>query len=201
MVVFRSLTPVSEALNMSNTEIQKAIEAETKDFAYYLSTEVKPLQGDQYVTNESWKDEAYRLFQENSLSMEDRIIKAVDNKKVDQILELLEESGLSTHDIAESFYKNPKTTGYKMRLLNSRPDSADVKGALDSEMFNIKLLRKKLQLVSHLSYNLVEYVTGTSTRTGSKKTEWDIPVADMPSNIIKLVDGVEAIAGEDVDLS
>jgi len=170
MVVFRSLTPVSKALGLSNTEIQKRIKAETKDFAYYLSTETQSLKGDNYVTNHEWKDETYALFQENALSSEDKLVKTIDSNNFGDFVNILIDSGFTEEAIRECIYKPPRKETFTIRIMNSRPDSASIPGLFDDNHIDLKVIKKKLQLIKHVKYALVDYDSGV--RTGSRKTEW-----------------------------
>jgi len=197
MVVFRSLSTVAEALGLSNVEIQKRITAETKDFAFYLSTEVDSLKGDAYVTNHSWKDENYKLFQEQALTSEDKLIKAVDTNDFSLFCQILIESGFTAESIASCIYYQPRLGKTIIRILNSRPDAAETEGLFDHSHMEIKILKKKLQLIRHVTYGGVEYSPGTSIKTGSRKTEWAI--TEVPEDIAKYMNKHDIQEIEDID--
>lgn len=185
MVVFKSLKKVADVLGMSNTEIRKAIEKESKDFAYYLSTQVENLYGDTYTENYEWQDDAYKLFQESALSTEDRLAKFIDTEAWDEVIALLVESGHSYQQIGECIYTSPRKPGFMFRLYNSRGDVAITKGIFDHSDLDFKKLKKKLDNIPHVINNAIEYEPGSSHRTGSRKTEISLP--KVPAEISKFV--------------
>ena len=197
MVVFKSLTRVADALQMSNTAIQTAIEAETKDFSYYLSVHTESLYGDVYKENYDWQDEAYKLFQENALSVEDKLAKLVDSEDWDEFFNMLLEIGITYEMSAKSLYTSPRKTGYILRIANTKDYAAAVPGLFDKANIDYKKLAKKLQNIKHVTNSINEYVPGTSTLTGSRKTEVNI-VKPLNKDLIKyIVDtGVKPLDGD-----
>jgi len=185
MVVFKSLRRVADVLGMNNTAIRKAIESETKDFAYYLSTQVESLYGDTYEENYEWQDDAYKLFQETALCVEDKLAKLIDINDYTEFLAILNEFGITNEMIAESCYTSPRKAGYILRLFNTRSDVATVKGIFDHSDLDYKKIKKKLDNIEHVTNSTTEYEPGTSNRTGSRKTE--IVISKLPEEIAKLV--------------
>jgi hypothetical protein len=158
MVVFKSMQKVADALGMSNIAIEKAIKAESKAFAYYLSTQVEPLYGDAYITNELWKDEVYEEFQEHSLNLEDKLAKLIDEGKWDELLSLFEEMGLTEEQLKISIYNR---RGPRLRLFNTKEENASVPGLLYHVTdIDINKLKKKLQLTRYIKYNVIDSVNG-----------------------------------------
>lgn len=174
MVVFKSLRRVADVLGLTNTQIRKSIEAESKDFAYYLATQVESLYGDAYGENYDWQDDAYKLFQENALTVEDRLVKFIDQQDTNEIIALLVETGHTLEQIGKCMYTSPRKSGYLFRLHNTRPDVASVTGMFDYSELNFKSMKKKLDNIAHMINNIVECEPGTSHRTGSRKTEMQL---------------------------
>lgn len=174
MVVFKSLRRVADVLGLTNTQIRKSIEAESKDFAYYLATQVESLYGDAYGENYDWQDDAYKLFQENALTAEDRLVKLIDQQDTNEIIALLVESGHSLEQIGKCLYTSPRKSGYVFRLHNTRPDVASVPGMFDYSDLSYKNMKRKLDNIAHMVNNVTEYEPGTSHRTGSRKTEMQL---------------------------
>lgn len=197
MVVFKSLTKVADALKMSNTAIQKAIESETKDFSYYLSVHTESLYGDVYKENYDWQDEAYKLFQENALSVEDKLAKIVDTEDWDEFFNMLLEIGITYEMVAKSLYTSTRKTGYMLRLYNTKDYAAAVPGLFDKANIDYKKLAKKLQNIKHVTNSINEYVPNTSTLTGSRKTEVNI-VKPLNKDLIKFItdEGMQQIDGD-----
>ena len=200
MVVFKSLRRVADVLGLSNTQIRKSIEAESKDFAYYLATQVENLYGDAYGENYDWQDDAYKLFQENALTAEDRLVKLIDQQDTNEIIALLVESGHSLEQIGKCLYTSPRKSGYVFRLHNTRPDVASVPGMFDYSDLSYKNMKRKLDNIAHMVNNVTEYEPGTSHRTGSRKTE--MLLYKIPEDLKKHVtdDMVTEINSEAMDV-
>ena len=170
MVIFKNLHKLSTSLNMSDTEIQEKIKAETKDFAYFLATEISPLYGDAYIHNGPWITDDYYDFQETALNIEDKIARMIDAGDINSFIQFVTELG---GEIEPSLYQPPHRSGrYRLRLLNSRPDRATYPGVFDALSVEHKKLTKKLRLIAHLINNAVDYDNGVST--GSRKIEWEL---------------------------
>lgn len=200
MVVFKSLRKVADVLGLSNTQIRKSIEAESKDFAYYLATQVENLYGDAYGENYDWQDDAYKLFQENALTVEDRLVKLIDQQDTNEIIALLVESGHTLEQIGKCLYKSPRKSGYLFRLHNTRPDVASVPGMFDYSELNYKSMKKKLDNIAHMVNSVVDYEPGSSHRTGSRKTEMQL--FKIPEDLKKYVtdEHVEQLNSETMDI-
>lgn len=192
MVVFKNLTEMSNHLNMSNEDIKRAIIKESKDFAYYLATEVKALEGDSYIANYSWKEDAYLEFQEQSQSIESRIAKQIDLNNFEEFCNLMLEAGCTLEDLSKSVYKLQRKPIYSVRLYNTRDDVASVPGLFNNASIDLNTIRKAITTISHLAQNLVDYErSAPKVRTGSRKTEWSIPLRDIPAKLLTLVQSSE----------
>lgn len=193
MVVFRSVEKLSDFLGMSNSAIYKALQNEAIDFAYYLSTEVDALYTDAYTHNDAWKTGNYRDFLESAATLEDKLALALDSKDLETFNETLLDIDKNIH-IAQFLYKDK--TGYKLRLHNTQEEYATQQGLFNSlPQIDITKIRKRMKLMSHIKDNLVEYDTGSSHRTGSKKTEWPLQDIEVPARLLRQVEGVEPIEG------
>lgn len=172
MVVFKSTSKVSEALGITNTQLEKKIKEETLDFAYYLATEVNPLYGDTYISNAAWKDESYKEFQSSALGAEDTIIKYLDDNKAEELFELFLEAGVPKEAILESTYE--ENDKYFLRLFNSKELDALVPALFTHTALKLdwKIFKKKLQLVPTIRFRLNEYADGVYV---NKKTDYVIP--------------------------
>jgi len=197
MVVFKSTQRLADALGLSNIQIERNINNEIIDFAYYLATEVKELEGDPYITNEVWKSEAYYDFIEGGLTSTDKIAKNIDDSNIEQLFQALIDLGLSANEINNSMYRMERTQEIKLRLYNSREEKAEIPGILNKQIdINIKKIRQKIKLCNNVKYDLVEYFIGTSEKTGSKKTEMVInilPEGYKPFNDVDTIPDSENI--------
>ncbi|MGE4420543.1 MAG: hypothetical protein AB7D38_12050 [Sulfurimonas sp.] len=200
MVVFKNLTEISKALDMSNEDIKRAIIKESKFFAYYLSVEVSSLEGDSYIANYKWKEDSYVEFQEQSQSIESRLAKQIDQNNFAEFMNVFIEAGGTIELLAKAIYKPMKKPHYNVRLYNTREDVASHMGLFNNIPIDINAIRKAITTISHIGNSLVDYEKGCNVRTGSKKSEWYIYQKDIPKEVFKLIptDTVEAF--EEVDV-
>lgn len=197
MVVFRSTQKLSDFLSMSNSAIYKALQGEAINFAYYLATEVDALYTDAYTHNDAWKTANYRDFLESAATLEDKLALALDSKSLDTFNDVLLDIDKNIH-IAQFLYKDKR--GYKLRLHNTQEEYATQAGIFNSlPQIDITKIRKRIKLMPHIKDNLVEYDTGSSHRTGSKKTEWSLMDIEVPAHLLAQVEGIEPIEGIEQD--
>ena len=197
MVVFRSTQRLSDSLGMSNLTIERNINNEIVDFAYYLATEVKELEGDAYITNEPWKSEHYYDFIESGLSVVDRLAKYIDDDNIEQLFATCLEEGLTAEEVNRCIYSMERTGNLKLRLFNSKNEVAEVEGLFNKlPSLNLKKLRQKIKLCENVKSNIVEYYVGSSDKTGSRKTEmhiFNLPEGFKPYNGIDEIEDAEDI--------
>ena len=191
MVVFKADKRVSEALNMSDFAIRKSIQAESINFAYYLSTEIPDLDDDMYTTNRLWKSDVYNSFQQETLKLEDKLATAIETFNYTEFLDLFLELGGN-----EQYFNScvEVLTGGRVniRLFNSRPDIANTPAIFDNTAtnilnnFNRDKFTKRLSLIPHVSKYVNEVVNGSFT--GNKKCIWKLDLRDYDMRLSTLGD-------------
>ena len=191
MVVFKADKRVSEALNMSDFSIRKSIQAESINFAYYLSTEIPDLDDDMYTTNRLWKSDVYNSFQQETLKLEDKLATAIETFNYTEFLDLFLELGGN-----EQYFNScvEVLTGGRVniRLFNSRPDIANTPAIFDNTAtnilnnFNRDKFTKRLSLIPHVSKYVNEVVNGSFT--GNKKCIWKLDLRDYDMRLSTLGD-------------
>lgn len=169
MVVFSCNTRVSDALGMSNLQIQEAIRDESVDFAYYLATQVADLPDQDYLHNEGWKTQSYHNFIEEGQAIEDKIAKAIDSDDIKKLAECVLELGGSIGMIKNALSIDGKGK-LMLRLYNTRPDLASGTAVFDrlQDNLNWRKLAKKLDLMDRKVVSVND--TQNGQYCGNKRT-------------------------------
>lgn len=128
----------------------------------------------------------YLDLQGPALSVEDKLAKLVDSEDWDEFFNMLLEIGITYEMAAKSLYTSARKTGYMLRIANTKDYAAAVPGLFDKANIDYKKLAKKLQNIKHVTNSINEYVPGTSTLTGSRKTEVNI-VKPLNKDLIKYI--------------
>lgn len=191
MVVFKADKRVSEALNLSDFEIRKGIQAETINFAYYLSTQIPDLDDDMYTTNKLWKTDTYESFQQATLKLEDKLAVAIETFNYVEFLDLFMELG-GNEDYFNSCVEILTGNRVNIRLFNSRPDITGTPGLFDNTAnnilnnFNVDKFKKRLNLIPHVSKYVNDVVNGNYT--GNKKCVWKLDLKDYSMRLSTIGD-------------
>lgn len=178
MVVFESPTKVSEALNMSDTDIAIAVKNESINFAYYLSACVTNLDDDSYTSNKNWKTEIYETFQNESVAIEQKLATAISEFDYQTIFDCFIHLGGNPYQFNKCVYKG--MSSINIVLLNSRPDLASTPGLLDNlyASFNSKALLKRIGFFSNVSRYL------NDVKNGYKGNKMTVLMTNIPKHII-----------------
>lgn len=156
LVICRSRVKASEALGMTDDEIFDAIQRESKDFAYYLATEVKMLPKERYVTNDWLKDEDYKEFQEDSLPLSNSLTAAIDSGDFNRFARILEDLRIGDDDIVRSSLYIDKFKYVHVVLLNTDERDAMVPGLLRDADINSTELLKDLRVIRNTKVKIVD---------------------------------------------
>lgn len=162
MVVFTATQKVADALNLSNQEIQQAVQDETVDFAYYLAN-VPPLADSAYLHNEEWKTQQYHEFMENGQSYEDRFLRAIDKESLRDMFNAYVDMGGSKDKFCKAFFRNGHGR-MMVRIHNTRADLASGPALFDntSSLCDWKAMSKKLLLMTNRVSKQIAELEGRS---------------------------------------
>lgn len=175
MVVFKADKRLSEALNMDDQDIRAAIENESINFAYYLSTKVVDASNGIYTTNKLWKSDTYERFQQEVIKHETRMAAAIADNDYKLFIDLYIQIGGNKDDFNQCV---EYLTGSRVniRLYNSRPDIATNPGLFDNSASKIftTFNRNKFEKMLNNLPNVSKYVNDNVNNqyTGNKKCVW-----------------------------
>ena len=191
LVILRSHQTASKALGMGNGDIHREITRETKDFAYYLATEVKDLPLEQYTDNGWMKDEDYTEFMDGALPFIKRFTAAIDSMNFQSFEELLMDYGISLEDIAACCQVVKKTI--HVRLLNSNEHEALVGSLIGNTNIDLKELVSELKSIGNTRVRTLD--TSPGKRTINKKTVAIFNDDKVPEELLALInrDTIEPI--------
>lgn len=187
LVVLRSNKTAAAALEMSNDRIHQAIVAESKDFAYYLATEVKDLPEHRYVTNDWLKDAVYEEFQSSALPFTISFPTAINNNDFKAFEEILMDFHITLDDIAHSscIVKHQ----VQIRLFNSNEQEAYYPALLGNVNIDSKKLIKELKEIENTMVRRVDIKNGA--RSMNKKTLAMFNIDNVPDELIDKINSVE----------
>jgi hypothetical protein len=145
LVILRSRLPVSKALGLPNNVIEKNIVREAKDFAYFLATEVKPLEHALYIHNGWLKDADYKEYMQGSLDFNKALTTAIVNEDWVNFENTLLDKHISLDDINRSTHWNKDKGEIQVRLINSSESEAHYPALLNVGNVDMKKLMKELR--------------------------------------------------------
>ncbi len=183
IVILRSHSTASKALDMGNAEIFAAITQESKDFAYYLSTEVQALAKDKYLDNNWLKDEDYREFMNGTLPFIKRLALAIDKMEFDTLEDMVNEFGLSMQDIAHASSIIKKQV--HIRLLNTNENEALIPALFVDTHLNAKDLNHELGDINNVRVKSLD--TAPGKRTINRKTVAMFNEESVPEELLAMI--------------
>jgi hypothetical protein len=187
LVILRSKRKASEALGMTDDEIFDAIQKETKDFAYYLATQVQELPRSKYITNEWLKDEDYEDFQESALPLSIVITSAIDKMNWDRFVKAMTELRKTEEDIIRSSWYNPKYKNIQIRLYNTNEHDASYSSLLHNTNLDHSKLMKDLKVIRNTKVKVVDSIKGH--RHNNRKTVAEFSLEAIPEEIREKIMG------------
>lgn len=189
LVICRSYKTAADALGMSNNSIFTALHEESKDFAYYLATEVVELPKPQYLSNDWLKDEIYHQFQESAVPLVQAIATAVSNNNFAGFIELMEGLHISLEDIVHS--SQLVFDKVQIRITNSNDQKASRPSLLNDTMMNVKDLLKSMETLDNVKLRGDDSIG--SVKTGNKKTYISFHISDIIRDCPEFLDKLNAV--------
>lgn len=181
MVIFEATTKVSKALGMEDLDIAAAIKEESINFAYYLATQVTNIDDSSYTINTSWKTKVYEVFQEEAVSIEQKIADAILNFNYEKLFDAYMTLGGSPGHFNRCVrIRKGAIKGVNIVLYNSRADIASTPGLFDNifQNLNKKALDRRLSSITHVS----RYVN--DVRDGYAGNKMCLFMTNIPANLI-----------------
>ena len=176
LVICRSRMKASEALQMDDTEIFDQITRESKDFAYYLATEVEMISKERYLTNEWLKDDDYKEFQDNSLPINNSITAAIDHGDFERFARILEDFQIYPEDIVKSSVYVPRYNYIQIVLYNTNESDAMVPSLFRDLPINHKEMIKDLSVIRNTKIKIVD---NKGRKRKNRKTVATFPMASV----------------------
>lgn len=192
LVISRSFKSASEALGMENDRIFTSIVQESKDFAYYLATEVELLHHTLYLRNDWLKDNNYNEFQEDALDDASAIATAVSNQNFKSFYNILEDK-LNIRE-AELIASSHVKSGYlSIRIANTYEHEASFPGLIHSSKLEVGKLLKELErlgdvIVFKKKDSYQGKIWGSNRKTDAKFAVHTVPqeFLDKLNNIVNI---------------
>jgi hypothetical protein len=195
LVICRSNKTAAEALGMSNNSIYNSINRESKDFAYYLATEVNVLPTAQYLSNDWLKDEVYNRFQGGALPFHIGLTTAISNEDFPRFCDLLSDKGIQEEDIAHA---SALVWGrLHVRLHNTHEHKASSPSILTDANTDIKTLMAELKEIE--AAKVKGYDTTNGIKNGNRKTVAVFPIHVVPKEFLERISSVVAMEPLDDD--
>ena len=132
----------------NDAQMVEQIKEELPYFAYYLSTQVKPISIKDYTSNEGQKDEDYYEFMKATVDPMHQLVEAVEECNIEKFIYILQEDYFISNDkISKLFderinvkegrciiYNTPATTGFNAYSLYDL--------ALETEAMDVNIIKK-----------------------------------------------------------
>lgn len=197
LVILRSRNTASDALEMSNSAIEKGLIRESKDFAYYLSTEVVPLEESLYTHNGWLKDNDYKEYMQGSLSFVKALSASIVNADFINFESTMLDKNISLEDIRRSTQIYEKTNQIQIRLLNSNEHEAYYPSLLNHGNVDVKKIVKELKEINSSNVMIRRDDRKDGVKASNKKTvavfKFDILSKDFLELVESTSDYIEPI--------
>ena len=193
LVICRSDKTAAEALGMSNNDIYNAIHKESKDFAYYLATEVTELPRPQYLSNDWLKDEVYNRFQGSALPFQIGLTTSISNGDFERFCDILSDKGINEEDIVHA--SSIVWGRLHIRLHNTYEHKASSPSILTDANTDIKSLMSELKEIANAKVKGYDLVNGV--KNGNRKTIAIFPLNTIPKDFLSKVSSVVAMEALD----
>lgn len=195
LVINRSYKSASEALEMENDDIFKAIVEESKDFAYYLATEVEVLSHTLYLRNDWLKDNNYNEFQEDALDTVSAIATAISNQNFKSFMEILEDRlNINENDVITSAFRQH---GYlHIRIHNTYEHEASFPSVVHASHLEINgnkgLMTELKRLEDRIVFKKKDSYQGKIYGT-NRKTDAKFAIHTIPEDFLAKISQVVAM--------
>ena len=174
------------------------IVAELPNFAYYLATEVESLSDEEYITNESQKDEDYYNYAKETLDPSVLLLEAIEDRNLESFIEILQEHFGVTDALLDRLFHPDIQKGAAGCLVYVTPL---VKSRLNPNL--LTLIETVHNRIEASSTTVKDFTSKVNKSSKYENTETSMGIAKL--NVLRFIgeysprEHITAISGEDID--